>query len=484
MREFKFDPSRGWKPNEEIIMPPNITIYPFPVSWNFQQNPLIVQQTDPATGKPMLVNISKFRKSMVEYLPHNMETIPEGPVQDPPDEQDLLQIIKTIKKLFKERPIWTRRALINKVNYALTEATLYLIKMALPFIGYRFKDGPFKDAIIHFGIDPRKDPKYRMYQTIYFQLAERDVKDPGGPWLGIRKSTKTPKPTKKTRDKLSHFFNGRDVAVDGKIWQMCDVTDPLLARLIKEAPIAETFDMKNDGWFCNGTLAKIRAIMKVKIIALHTGRVLTDEDFKSALAMPDIIPDREARQVWIPVPDVRLSKQEMENLRASGKDFTIMSGMLKQKRAYTGRQGGKNRRHVEDEPGKSRPWDEQQAKLGRMKRDIQKKSMSREQSGPGSGAPANHEGLATQLSEADLGEDRDVDVGDYGDYDEDDGMDDSDLDRSSELEEDDDDEMDEFGRLPEGGGSGGEKGESEVDSLDLVSYRDSPSLTQRIEKGG
>ncbi|KAH8758701.1 RNA polymerase III transcription factor IIIC subunit-domain-containing protein, partial [Hyaloscypha finlandica] len=327
MREFKFDTSRGPKPNEEIIMPTNITPYSLPFNWSWQQNPHISQETDPVTGKPILVNTSRLERLQVVYLPHYMENIPEGPSQEPPDDQDVLQIIENIKELYNARPIWTRRAIINKVNYAVTEATLHLIRLALPYIGYRFRDGPFKDAIIQFGLDPRKDPKYRMYQTIYFQLAEREVRDPNAPWTGTFKPAKTPKRAKRSNDKLSHFFDGRDVAVDGKIWQMCDVTDPLLAKLIKEAPISETFDAKNDGWFCNGTLAKIRAIMKVKMIALHTGRVVKDEDFKKALEMPDIIPDREGGRVWIPVPDMRLSKEEMEKLRASGKDFTIMSGM-------------------------------------------------------------------------------------------------------------------------------------------------------------
>ncbi|PMD37773.1 hypothetical protein L207DRAFT_464242 [Hyaloscypha variabilis F] len=478
MREFKFDPSRGWKPNEEIIMPPNITIYPFPFNWSFQQNPLIVQETDPVTGQPILVNTSRFRRTMVEYLPHNMETIPDGPATKPPDEKDLHEIIENIKKLYKERPIWTRRAIINKVNYALTEATLHLIKMALPFVGYRFRDGPFKDAIIKFGIDPRKDPQYRMYQTIYFQLAERDVKDPSAPWLGVRKSTKTPKQSKRSNDKLSHFFNGRDVAVDGKIWQMCDVTDPLLARLIRDAPISEVFDAKNDGWFCNGTLAKIRAIMKVKIIALHTGRVVTDEDFKAALDMPDIIPDREARQVWIPVPDVRLSKEEMEVLRASGKDFTIMSGMIKEKRTYRGRVG-KNRKPVDEGSDNAKPGDVQQAKLNRMRIAIQK-SMSRDASRP---AP-DPQPLADQPTRASIEGNEDVNMEEDGNVnmeymeneeydDEEDGMGDSDLDRSSDLEEDDDDDdMDAFGQSPVN--SGGGRGESEVDSVDLVAYQELP----------
>jgi general transcription factor 3C polypeptide 5 (transcription factor C subunit 1) len=471
MREFKFDTSRGPKPNEEIIMPTNITPYSLPFNWSWQQNPHISQEIDPVTGKPILVNTSKLERLQVVYLPHYMENIPEGPSQEPPDDQDVLQIIENIKELYNARPIWTRRAIINKVNYAITEATLHLIRLALPYIGYRFRDGPFKDAIIQFGLDPRKDPKYRMYQTIYFQLAEREVRDPNAPWTRTFKPAKTPKRAKRSNDKLSHFFDGRDVAVDGKIWQMCDVTDPLLAKLIKEAPISETFDAKNDGWFCNGTLAKIRAIMKVKMIALHTGRVVKDEDFKKALEMPDIIPDREGGRVWIPVPDMRLSKEEMEKLRASGKDFTIMSGMLKQKRAYNGPL--RLRRHLEDEAG---PSNSRQKPISTGEMDAGR--------GPSTADTMDPRLLADQFSEARITDDKDVDMVNYGGYDdEEDGMEDSEADRSSDLG-DDDSEMEAFGRSPEDEDDTREelRDASEADSVDMVEYHDSPSqLTQSIE---
>lgn len=370
MRQFKFDPSRNPKQNEEIIMPTNMTIYPLPFNWSWQQEPHITEQIDPITGERILVNSAKLERLQVEYLPPFAESIPNKPVQEPRDEDELIEIITQIKKLFVERPIWTRRAIINRINYTMNEATMHFIKLAIPYVGYRFNGGPFRDAIIKFGLDPRKDPKYRMYQTIYFQLVEREVKDPGAPWKGIRKSTKVKK-SQKSNDKLSHFFDGRSVAIDGKIWQMCDVSDPLLARMIKEAPIAEIFDAKNDGWFCNGSLAKIRAIMKVKIIALQTGRVVQDEDFHKALEMPDIIPDREGRQVWIPVPDIRLSREEMERLRASGKDFTIMSGMIKERKAYIGRLR-RPREEMDDGEGprRKRPWDWQANKLRIMAKKI------------------------------------------------------------------------------------------------------------------
>jgi general transcription factor 3C polypeptide 5 (transcription factor C subunit 1) len=503
MRKFKFDPGRGWKPGEEIILPANLTPLPLPFNWHWQQNPHVNQVLDPVTGETRLVNVSKLVRLQVEYLPHYMETIPQKAHQEPPDDEELLEIIAKLEELYHERPIWTRRALINRVNHTLTEATLHLIRLALPYVGYRFKDGPFRDAIIKFGLDPRKDPKYRMYQTIYFQLAERDVKDPGAPWNGMRQST-TSKKLKKPNDKLSHFFNGRDVAIDGKIWQMCDVTDPLLARLIKEAPIRETFEQKNDGWFCNGTLAKIRAIMKVKIVALHTEKEIKDEDFKKALEMPDIIPERQQKQIWIPVPDIKLTKEEMEKLRADGKDFTVMSGMVKKKRAYVGRLR-RSRRNLDDAP----EWSPglrglpglQQKKASNVATEKQKSGSAGAESADESRRPSTVESidprlLADQVEGVNLGADGDVDMGEYDGYD-DDEMGDSDMysDLSQGSDWDENSEMEGFSRAygdrdhshdDEGREGEGERhiGASDAESINMVQYQDqdSPSqLAQSIE---
>jgi general transcription factor 3C polypeptide 5 (transcription factor C subunit 1) len=475
MRQFKFDPSRRWQPNEEIIQPPNMTIYPLPFNWNWQQNPHITEQIDPNTGERILVNAARFERLHVEYLPHFAERVPDGPAQEPPDEPELLEVLREIKKLYEERPIWTRRAIINKVNYAITEATMHLIRLALPYVGYRFQAGPFRDAIIRFGLDPRKDPKYRMYQTIYFQLVEREVKDPGAQWIGMRKSTNSPKKIKRSTDKLSHFFDGRNVAIDGKIWQMCDVSDPLLAKMIREAPIAEIFDAKNDGWFCNGSLAKIRAVMKVKIIALQTGRVVQDEDFQKALEMPDVIPDREGRQVWIPVPDIRLSKGEMERLRASGKDFTIMSGMVKERKAYVGRLRHRRLSMDDEPPTRKRPWDWQHNQLNVMAKRIKTGRSAGDSVGerPGSAESIDPQLLSDQVSGSGNGEDGDTGLGNSG--------------GDSEELEDTQPDRDRVGELeilsPTPENEDRAEGESEdAESIDLVEYSDLPSqLAPSIE---
>jgi hypothetical protein len=148
---------------------------------------------------------------------------------------------------------------------------------------------------------------------------------------------------------------------------------------------------------------------------------------------------------------------------------------------------GKNRKPVDEGSDNAKPGDVQQAKLNRMRIAIQK-SMSRDASRP---AP-DPQPLADQPTRASIEGNEDVNMEEDGNVnmeymeneeydDEEDGMGDSDLDRSSDLEEDDDDDdMDAFGQSPVN--SGGGRGESEVDSVDLVAYQDSPSLRQSIEK--
>jgi hypothetical protein len=36
-------------------------------------------------------------------------------------------------------------------------------KTIWPIIGYTFADGPFRDLVVRFGYDPRKDPEARLF---------------------------------------------------------------------------------------------------------------------------------------------------------------------------------------------------------------------------------------------------------------------------------------------------------------------------------
>jgi general transcription factor 3C polypeptide 5 (transcription factor C subunit 1) len=178
------------------------------------------------------------RKIWLARLDYNSTNLPSGPDENAPSIDSLgetmQRLIKQLKTLFEERPIWTRRALSNQ----LEDPDWYnVIKFAYHYFGYTFKSGPWRDAIIKYGIDPRTDPKFRIYQTMVFQLdidyapqKEARVKHGRG---GTRVAIKNRR--HKNDNGLgvrSHTFDGTRIAFDGKIWQVCDITDPLIVSVL------------------------------------------------------------------------------------------------------------------------------------------------------------------------------------------------------------------------------------------------------------
>lgn len=161
-------------------------------------------------------------------------------------------LIKEVRAVFDERPILTRRVLFNRMPrertvvsrklYKLKTAIRdneYDLKYALRYVCYMFRSGPWKDALIKLGIDPRTDPKYRVYQTMAFQVESRDKRkmweDNRLKWARASRHTEL--------DNESHLFDGKQITLDGKIWQACDVTDPMLRKFLDEDTLREVCDV-------------------------------------------------------------------------------------------------------------------------------------------------------------------------------------------------------------------------------------------------
>lgn len=153
-----------------------------------------------------------------------------------------------------------------------------VFKEATQWVGYSFRAGPWRDSLVKYGVDPRKDPKYRVYQTLMFQLDKRadaatasggDRKIPDG-WQ-------------------SHIFDGENITHSGKTWQICDVTDPLLKSIFDTDAIQEECDVHQFGWYYNGTLCKARAIMRDKMDYLFRGAEPPQAEYEKVAAMPDRI---------------------------------------------------------------------------------------------------------------------------------------------------------------------------------------------------
>lgn len=172
---------------------------------------------------------------------YDQAIIPTKPADNLPAidslEPAMQRLIVSARLLFEKRPIWTRRALINSVSsedYKVIGSNS--AKYIYQYVGYVFESGPWRDAVVKFGVDPRKDPSLRFYQTMMFMLdpeysdhRRRKAKDMEWGRNSTLKST----------SKVAHIFDGLTVGLDGKVWQVCDITDPLLESLLSTTNIRD-----------------------------------------------------------------------------------------------------------------------------------------------------------------------------------------------------------------------------------------------------
>ena len=173
-----------------------------------------------------------------QSVPHNAPDVPICSVDDLPPldrlEPAMQRLVESARRLFDERPIWTRRALHNRVSAKdLAVVGANSAKYMYQYLGYIFDSGPWRDAIVKFGVDPRKDPSLRIYQTMMFLLDKDDADKKS------QTRKKAPSGSSELTLKNSHIFDGKSVRIDGKVWQVCDITDPLLSSLLATPNIRE-----------------------------------------------------------------------------------------------------------------------------------------------------------------------------------------------------------------------------------------------------
>ena len=184
-------------------------------------------------GHTTMANLNLLPKVWAQPLPYDIDTVPAGPPPDIPpigsQPPAMQRLIAKARRLFEERPIFTRRALLNMLpdkdcNIVDKSSAKYVYQ----YVGYLWASGPWRDAVVRFGVDPRKDPECRKYQTMMFML-EKEPKDSRAKYSRPRPE---PAKTEQIMRRESHLFDGRNVSMDGKVWQVCDIMDPLLMDIL------------------------------------------------------------------------------------------------------------------------------------------------------------------------------------------------------------------------------------------------------------
>ncbi|KAI9850602.1 MAG: tau 95 subunit of transcription factor TFIIIC [Thelocarpon superellum] len=298
LKNFRLDPSRGVKSPEDLIPPPTITPQTVPFNYSYLQNPAVKFALD-ATGKAVLTNLSTAQKILTVMVTHDDAEIPTTYNPQLPDlrtqDPKVQRTVHRVEELMQERPIWTRRALGNQLD----DNTETINKASFQYVGYMFRSGPWREALVRFGVDPRTDAKYRIYQTMMFQISTKDAERGQTKWEEERTKYRRSK-RGKMREMTSHIFDGKGICLDGKVWQVCDITDPILAHLLATTNLRPECDTRYDGWYQNGTWAKVKTIMKEKVKALIGGRQTSTVDLAKLLQLPDIINDATRDQTVLP----------------------------------------------------------------------------------------------------------------------------------------------------------------------------------------
>ncbi|KAJ5958104.1 uncharacterized protein N7479_005254 [Penicillium vulpinum] len=298
MKQFDIDMAKGTTSTADLIPPPSFSHGDVPFHYIYRQNPT-VKQAIGRSGKLETVNTQTANKILTHLVPYDVPVVPSEPRPNmlPMSALDpgMHRTIATLNALYEKQPAWTRRGLRNNLT---TDEDRLNLRHAIPYVGYIFRSGPWRDAIIKLGVDPRTSPEYRYYQTFMFRLLAREAelaRDGGG---GRRHNVPRPSDQRGGEDEgangpsTGHIFTGKQpFAQDGRIWMVGEIKDPQLVNDLFPADPGPGFlrsecDIVTDGWFGNGTLAKAKTVMRHKIQALMEGREPDDQDYVRVMQLP------------------------------------------------------------------------------------------------------------------------------------------------------------------------------------------------------
>lgn len=252
----------------------------------FQQNSY-VKYTDKG-----VVNLQKsIAYNAYTILKPTDDTVPTGPKAGLPEKDSLTPYLQTLIKQIKaellKRPIITRHLLYNKLGWDKRTK----LRQAAVYCGYFFESGPWREALVGWGVDPRKDPEYRKYQTVSFMSYVKS---------GKRKHHKTfdqhvLKLSQMGPEELSkeHTFDGSNVSQTGNLFQFCDITDPLIARILATKDIRTTCAPTFQGWYHVGTWAKATVILKDKMNTILRKDTPDNEIYQRVIEWPELWDDQE-----------------------------------------------------------------------------------------------------------------------------------------------------------------------------------------------
>lgn len=267
--DFK-DDKEPWAPSQDGLYdlppPPRFSSIPLPFNYHYKKNSATVMKEGKLTTKNKHIKLhstiikwedqpptepSEKLKQQIVFFEQNSQNVIY---------KDILETIKLLKALFDSKPIWIRKHLEAVLPIHLKQC----LRHALPEVSYTYAKGPWRQAYIKFGIDPKASSEYGKYQTEGFRVP------------GFKKVVPRGFVSEVPNGVSQVFkFNGDELPVS-LYFQLENLTDIQVQLLLSRAKVNDVCDF-HDGWYDNVTMARLRRLMRYKLRCLNDGAPIEEE---------------------------------------------------------------------------------------------------------------------------------------------------------------------------------------------------------------
>jgi hypothetical protein len=200
-------------------------------------------------------------------------------------------LLNQLRACFEQRPIWSRNALVFKLNCHRQD-----IRHLLTCCAFYYNNGPFRGMWVRFGYDPREHPECKIYQTLDFRLKHHSIvsssRSSAGRFVTMKKAIND----KKARVALIHqdtfgLESGSvksmasktstdEIDVSGNkvlasfrfqpsivplyrqtFYQLLDIDLDEVQSIVHSNDGSEEVCDERDGWLTSGSIERIRGLM-------------------------------------------------------------------------------------------------------------------------------------------------------------------------------------------------------------------------------
>ncbi|KFD45474.1 hypothetical protein M513_13647 [Trichuris suis] len=179
-----------------------------------------------------------------------------------------MSVHEMFQKVLKERPLWSKMGLRNKLSLDRS-----IFQALLPKFAFYIQTGPWARLWCRYGYDPRKNPEACKYQSISVTFARFAFTVLGVPdnsvenevsWM-MPSNLRTGRATVRSSQMDSSNEYNPGVAPSQRLiaYQLCDIHLPEVQELVETKRVTNRSEADpNCGWLEPGTIEKLREIVK------------------------------------------------------------------------------------------------------------------------------------------------------------------------------------------------------------------------------